>query len=389
MKKTKSAIVTGSNGLIGSQTVKFLIDKGYYVTGIDNDMRAYFFGNEASTKESETSMVESFGRENFNPLSIDIRDYETLELVFKAIAEDESLDLDMIVHTAAQPSHDWAAKEPLTDFTVNAVGTMNMLELTRLYVPKASFIFTSTNKVYGDRPNFSFEQGSPDTESGLMIKELETRYEGFDPNLITNDLASVNETMSIDHCKHSVFGASKVAADVMVQEYGKYFGMNTVVFRGGCLTGPNHAGAELHGFLSYLMKCVVTDKPYTIFGYKGKQVRDNIHSWDLVNMFWHYHQNPKPGAVYNAGGGRENSTSILEAIDTANQIIKDEIDQTRKEWKNYTISDEARSGDHIWYISDLTKFKADYPEWPGITISLEETIRQIIQFELTTSNLVY
>ena len=386
MKKTKSAIVTGSNGLIGSQTVKFLIDKGYYVTGIDNDMRAYFFGNEASTKESEISMVETFGRDNFNPLSVDIRDYETLELIFKALAEDESLDLDMIVHTAAQPSHDWAAKEPLTDFTVNAVGTMNMLELTRLHSPKASFIFTSTNKVYGDRPNFSHEQDVPDRETRLSIKELNTRYEGYN---LENELTSVNENMSIDHCKHSVFGASKVAADVMVQEYGKYFGMNTVVFRGGCLTGPNHAGAELHGFLSYLMKCVVTDKPYTIFGYKGKQVRDNIHSWDLVNMFWHYHQNPKPGAVYNAGGGRENSTSILEAIDTANRIIKDEIDPTRKEWKTYTISDQARSGDHIWYISDLTKFKADYPEWPGITISLEETIRQIIQFELTTSNLVY
>ena len=386
MKKTKSAIVTGSNGLIGSQTVKFLIDKGYYVTGIDNDMRAYFFGNEASTKESEISMVETFGRDNFNPLSVDIRDYETLELIFKALAEDESLDLDMIVHTAAQPSHDWAAKEPLTDFTVNAVGTMNMLELTRLHAPKASFIFTSTNKVYGDRPNFSFEQDVPDRETRLSIKELNTRYEGYN---LENELTSVNENMSIDHCKHSVFGASKVAADVMVQEYGKYFGMNTVVFRGGCLTGPNHAGAELHGFLSYLMKCVVTDKPYTIFGYKGKQVRDNIHSWDLVNMLWHYHQNPKPGAVYNAGGGRENSTSILEAIDTANRIIKNEIDPTRKEWKTYTISDQARSGDHIWYISELTKFKADYPEWPGITISLEETIRQIIQFELTTSNLVY
>ena len=385
MKKTKSAIVTGSNGLIGSQTVKFLIDKGYYVTGIDNDMRAYFFGNEASTKESETSMIETFGRENFNPLSIDIRDYETLELIFKALSEDESLDLDMIVHTAAQPSHDWAAKEPLTDFTVNAVGTMNMLELTRLYVPKASFIFTSTNKVYGDRPNFSHEQGVPDTQyNSLMITEEDTRYEG---KWISNSLASIDENMSIDHCKHSVFGASKVAADVMVQEYGKYFGMNTVVFRGGCLTGPNHAGAELHGFLSYLMKCIVSNKPYTIFGFKGKQVRDNIHSYDLVNMFWHYHQNPKPGAVYNAGGGRENSTSILEAIETANTIIKNEIDKDRTLWNKYTVSDQARSGDHIWYISDLTKFKNDYPEWPGITISLEETIRQIIQTEV--SNLVY
>ena len=386
MNKQKCAIVTGSSGLIGSQTVKYLIDKGYYVVGIDNDMRSYFFGEDASTKESELSMIETYGREHFNPISVDIRDYETLQLIFDSLTNDEDHDLDIIVHTAAQPSHDWAAKEPLTDFTVNAVGTMNLLELTRLHAPKATFIFTSTNKVYGDRPNFSFEQDVPDRETRLSIKELDTRYEGYN---LENELTSVNENMSIDHCKHSVFGASKVAADVMVQEYGRYFGMNTVVFRGGCLTGPNHAGAELHGFLSYLMKCVVTDKPYTIFGYKGKQVRDNIHSWDLVNMFWHYHQNPKPGAVYNAGGGRENSTSILEAIDTANRIIKDEIDPNRKEWKNYTISDQSRSGDHIWYISDLSKFKTDYPEWPGITISLEETLRQIIQFELSTSNLVY
>lgn len=385
MNKHKTAIVTGSSGLIGSQTVKFLIDKGYYVVGIDNDMRSYFFGNEASTKESENSMVSDFGRENFNPISIDIRDYETLQLVFDSLTNDEEHDLDLIVHTAAQPSHDWAAKEPLTDFTVNAVGTMNLLELTRLHAPKASFIFTSTNKVYGDRPNFSYEQGVPDIESSLMVTEKETRYEGT--NGLTGELTSIDETMSIDHCKHSVFGASKVAADVMVQEYGKYFGMNTVVFRGGCLTGPNHAGAELHGFLSYLMKCIVSNKPYTIFGYKGKQVRDNIHSWDLVNMFWHYHQNPKPGVVYNAGGGRENSTSILEAIATANTIIKNEIDKDRTEWDKFTISDQARSGDHIWYISDLTKFKNDYPEWPGITISLEETIRQIIQTEV--SNLVY
>ena len=384
MSTQKTAIVTGSNGLIGSQTVKFLIDKGYYVVGIDNDMRSYFFGDEASTKESEEKMLSDYGRDNFNPLQVDIRDYQTLEVIFNGLKTDQEegiIDLDMIVHTAAQPSHDWAAKEPLTDFSVNAIGTMNLLELTRLNFPKASFVFTSTNKVYGDRPNFSFEQGVPDIDTNLHVSELETRYEGKD--VLTDELTSINETMSIDQCKHSIFGASKVAADVMVQEYGKYFGMNTVVFRGGCLTGPNHAGAELHGFLSYLMKCIVNDKPYTIFGYKGKQVRDNIHSWDLVNMFWHYHQNPIPGAVYNAGGGRENSTSILEAIDTANQIIRDEINPTHEDWENYTVSDQARSGDHIWYISDLTKFKNDYPEWPGITISLEETIRQIIQFELS------
>jgi CDP-paratose 2-epimerase len=369
MKRIKTAIVTGSNGLIGSQTVKFLIDKGYYVVGIDNDMRAYFFGDDASTKESEEKMLRDFGREYFNPLQIDIRDYETLEVVFKGLQDDHQegvIDLDMIVHAAAQPSHDWAAKEPLTDFSVNAIGTMNLLELTRLYFPKATFIFTSTNKVYGDTPN------------RLSLHEEETRYDWAVNGILPGE---IDENMSIDHTKHSIFGASKVAADVMVQEYGKYFGMNTVCFRGGCLTGPNHAGAELHGFLSYLMKCIVNNKPYTIFGYKGKQVRDNIHSWDLVNMFWHYHQNPKPGAVYNAGGGRANSTSILEAINTANEILT-EKDLIKEPWKNYTISDQARIGDHQWYISDLRAFKTDYPEWPGITISLKETIEQIIDFEL-------
>lgn len=374
--KNKAAIVTGSSGLIGSQTVKSLIEKGYYVIGIDNDMRSYFFGSDASTKESEQKMLSDYGREKFNPVSIDIRDYEGLELVFKYLTENVTtllgkpieFDFDLVVHTAAQPSHDWAAKEPLTDFSVNAIGTMNLLELTRLYAPKATFIFTSTNKVYGDTPN------------RLNLIELDTRYEAVS-NLSKNPI-EVDEFMSIDHTKHSIFGASKVAADIMVQEYGRYFGMNTVVFRGGCLTGPNHAGAELHGFLSYLMKCIVNNKPYTIFGYKGKQVRDNIHSLDLVNMFWHYHQNPIPGAVYNAGGGRENSTSILEAIATANTILKEENSE-HKDWKNFKISDDARIGDHQWYISDLTKFKTDYPQWPGITISLDETIRQIIKFEQT------
>jgi CDP-paratose 2-epimerase len=374
--KQKTAIVTGSSGLIGSQTVKFLIEKGYYVVGIDNDMRSYFFGKDASTKQSESSMKQEYG-DMFNPLNIDIRDYETLELVFTGLTSKEAnmfngspseeYDLDLIVHTAAQPSHDWAAKEPLTDFSVNAIGTMNLLELTRLYVPKASFVFTSTNKVYGDTPN------------RLNIVELETRYEAVS-NLKQIPI-EVDESMSIDHTKHSIFGASKVAADVMVQEYGRYFGMNTVVFRGGCLTGPNHQGAELHGFLAYLIKCIVTRKHYNIFGYKGKQVRDNIHSWDLVNMFWHYHQNPIPGAVYNAGGGRENSTSILEAIDSVNRILKEKM-QT-EDWNDYTILDDNRIGDHIWYISDLTKFKNDYPQWPGITISLEETINQMVEFELS------
>ena len=375
--KVKTAIVTGSSGLIGSQTVKRLIAEGYYVVGIDNDMRAYFFGEEASTKESENKMKLDYGT-NFNPLSIDIRDYTTLETIFKGLTlEDSELtifdkshevyDVQLIVHTAAQPSHDWAAKEPLTDFSVNAIGTMNLLELTRLYCPTATFIFTSTNKVYGDTPN------------RLNIVEQETRYEALS-NLSARQI-EIDETMSIDHTKHSIFGASKVAADIMVQEYGRYFGMNTVVFRGGCLTGPNHQGAELHGFLAYLIKCIVNNKHYNIFGYKGKQVRDNIHSDDLVSMFLEYHKNPIPAAVYNAGGGRENSTSILEAIDSANSILK-EINPNHTDWNDYTILEDNRIGDHIWYISDLTKFKADYPEWPGITISLHETIKQMIDFEM-------
>lgn len=371
-EKIKTAIITGCNGLIGAQSVNFFIEKGYYVVGLDNDMRSYFFGDEASTKDSENSMIEKFGRAKFNPLNVDIRDYETMESVFESLSSDPNYDIEIIIHTAAQPSHDWAAKEPLTDFSVNALGTMNLLELTRIYAPKATFIFTSTNKVYGDTPNY------------LDLIETDTRWElnkeTIKQNFCLGNDGSINENMSIDHTKHSIFGASKVSADIMVQEYGKYFGMNTVCFRGGCLTGPNHAGAELHGFLSYLIKCAVNDRPYTIFGCKGKQVRDNIHSWDLVNMFWHYHQNPRPGAVYNAGGGRENSTSILEAINSVNKL---KMSDGLTTWDKFTISDQARIGDHIWYISDLTKFKTDYPEWPGITISLEETIKQIYDFEVS------
>jgi CDP-paratose 2-epimerase len=347
------AIVTGSAGLIGSQTCDFLHRKGYKIIGIDNDMRRYFFGEEASTNNSRISLQKKLN--NYEHQNIDIRNFEELQKLFKHYSK----DIKIVVHTAAQPSHDWAIKEPITDFSVNATGTMNMLEVTRLNCPKATFIFTSTNKVYGDTPNKSF-----------FTKETETRWECFN-NL--GELTSIDETMSIDNTKHSIFGASKVAADIMCQEYGKYFGMNVGVFRGGCLTGPNHAGTELHGFLSYLIKCIVHDKIYTIFGYKGKQVRDNIHSWDLVNMFWHFHQNPKHGEVYNVGGGRNNSTSILEAIDLINKI-------SETKWSNYSISENNRTGDHIWYISNLTKFKTDYPEW-NISISLEETIKQMVEFE--------
>lgn len=364
----KIAIITGSAGLIGSQACNFFSDKGYKTIGIDNDMRSYFFGEGSSTKDSLESLKSKI--KDYEHYNIDIRDYDKLNEIFSKY----SSDIDIVIHTAAQPSHDWAVKEPLTDFSINATGTMNMLEVTRLNCPKATFIFTSTNKVYGDRPNYNYDTGKID-DYNLIINELDSRYEGV--NRITGKLSSIDENMSIDNTKHSVFGSSKVAADVMCQEYGKYFGMNVGIFRGGCLTGPNHAGAELHGFLSYLVKCIVNDKPYTIFGYGGKQVRDNIHSLDLVNMFWHFHQNPKQGEVYNAGGGRDNSTSILEAINTINRI-------SETNWSNYTISEQNRIGDHIWYISDLSKFKRDYPNW-NITISLEETLRQMVEFELKSS----
>ena len=357
----KTALITGSAGLIGSQACRFFHNQGYRIVGIDNDMRSYFFGPDASTHASKDALNDSLP--NYQHHDIDIRDYVSLDALFRFY----SSDIDIVIHTAAQPSHDWAAKEPLTDFSINATGTINLLELTRLHCPKATFIFTSTNKVYGDRPNH------------LPLKEMQKRWE-YDDSSLDEDVIyqgagkdGVSEIMSIDNITHSVFGASKVAADVMCQEYGRYFGMNTGVFRGGCLTGPNHAGTELHGFLSYLVKRIVQDKPYTIFGYKGKQVRDNIHSADLISMFWEFHKNPKQGAVYNVGGGRENSTSILEAIDTINSIAG-------TNWSKYTISEVNRIGDHIWYISDLTKFKNDYPNWK-IEIDLKTTIEQMVDFE--------
>ena len=371
----KVALVSGSSGLIGSQSVKFLIDKGYLVIGVDNDMRSYFFGESSSTKNTERLLSLEF-RDCFKSYAIDIRDYESLKKIFA------KYKFDIIIHTAAQPSHDWAAKEPITDFTINAQGTLNLLELCRLHCEKASFVFTSTNKVYGDRPNNSYYLNSPDPSyNNLTIAEEETRYEG---RWIDQTLAEIDETMSIDSSKHSIFGASKVAADIMVQEYGKYFGMNTVVFRGGCLTGPDHAGAELHGFLSYLIKCIVHKKHYRILGYKGKQVRDNIHSADLVNMFWEYHLNPNPGAVYNAGGGRTNSVSIIEAINKINKILF-EIDG-RGLWKDFSFEDSPRSGDHIWYITSLDKFRKDFPNW-NLTRDLDSILEEMVKIELKQDKL--
>jgi len=343
----KIALITGSGGLIGSESVSFLSKKFDFIIGIDNNLRAYFFGDSASTNWNVSRIQQQYS--NYKHYNVDIRDFERLGNIFK----EYNSDIALIIHTAAQPSHDWAAKEPLTDFTVNANGTVNMLELTRLYCPEAVFVFTSTNKVYGDNPNF------------LPLVELKYRWEIEETHPYFKN--GIDEQMSIDNCKHSVFGASKVAADVMVQEYGRYFGMKTAVFRGGCLTGPNHSGAQLHGFLAYLMKCAINNQHYTIFGYKGKQVRDNIHSYDLVNMFWHFYNDPKRGEVYNAGGGRFANCSMLEAIGLCEEITGNKL--------NYSYSEDNRIGDHIWYISDLTKFKTHYPGWEytyNVKATLEE-----------------
>lgn len=344
------AIITGSAGLIGSETVRFFHEKGLDIIGIDNNLREYFFGHESST-EWNTKKLQS-ELKNFTHKNIDIRDKDKVFQLFK----EYNKDISVIIHTAAQPSHDWAAREPFTDFSVNAVGTLNLLEATRQFCLKASFIFTSTNKVYGDRSN------------ELPLIENETRWE-LDP---ANPWArhGFDEKLSIDQSKHSLFGASKVAADILVQEYGRYFDMNTVAFRGGCLTGPAHSGAELHGFLSYLVKCGLTGKKYTVYGYKGKQVRDNIHSYDLVNCFWHYFNDPKVGKVYNIGGSRHSNCSILEAINMIEGFTGKKM--------NFDISPENRSGDHIWWISDVRAFKFDYPQW-DYKYNLEIIVKQIVE----------
>ena len=328
-------LITGSAGLIGSEAVEFFADKFDHIIGIDNNLRKYFFGEDGSIEWNQNNLMERFA--NYSHHSIDIRDVNKLQEIFEKYEK----DIKMILHAAAQPSHDWAAKEPFTDFTVNANGTLNLLEMNRQFCPEAIFVFTSTNKVYGDTPNF------------LPLEELKDRWEIAQDHPYFKE--GIDESMSIDNSKHSLFGASKVAADVLVQEYGKYFGMKTGIFRGGCLTGPNHSGAKLHGFLSYLMKCAISGDHYTVFGYKGKQVRDNIHSHDLVNMFWHFYQNPREGEVYNAGGGRYSNCSMKEAIKICEEITGKKM--------NISYSETNRIGDHIWWISDLSKFKNHYPEW--------------------------
>lgn len=328
------AIITGGAGLIGSEAATHFANQGFHVVGIDNDMRRQFFGDEATVRPNLERLKSALP--SFEHHDVDVRDADAVKAIFERFGGDISL----VIHTAAQPSHDWAARDPFTDFTVNANGTLVMLENTRQFAPDAVFIFTSTNKVYGDRPN------------SLPLIELETRWEIDESHPYYK---GIPEEMSIDQCLHSLFGASKVSSDVVVQEYGRYFGMRTACFRGGCLTGPNHSGAQLHGFLSYLMKCTLTGTPYTVFGYKGKQVRDNIHSADLIDAFAAFYRAPRSGAVYNMGGGRFSNCSMLEAIKISQEITGRELDWTYKE--------DNRIGDHIWWISDLSRFQEHYPDW--------------------------
>ena len=341
-------LVTGSCGLIGSETVSYFCEKGFDVVGVDNNMRKFFFGDDGSIVWNKARLEKKY--KNYKHYSIDIRDEKKVSSLFKKYGKNISL----IVHAAAQPSHDWAARDPKIDFTVNANGTLVMLEATRKFAPGAVFIFTSTNKVYGDRPNF------------LPLIELEKRFELPKEHQYYK---GIDESMSIDNCLHSLFGASKVAADVLVQEYGKYFGLKSGVFRGGCLTGPMHSGAQLHGFLSYLVKCLVTGRKYKIFGYKGKQVRDNIHSHDLVEAFHHVYIDPRRGEVYNMGGSRFANISILETIDLCEKLsggLRLECEYV----------DQSRTGDHIWWISDVSKFKAHYPGW-DYKYNIEDTLKEI------------
>jgi len=345
----RKVIVTGSAGLIGSETVKHFAKEGCRVVGIDNDMRSRFFGAEASTQKTRDQLVQTI--HEYEHHDLDIRDAKGVLDLFRQ----HRGHIAAVVHTAAQPSHDWAARDPQTDFTVNANGTLNLLEAAREVCPETPFVFTSTNKVYGDTPN------------RLPLRELPLRWEiepghEYEPG--------ISETMSIDYTKHSLFGASKTAADILVQEYGRYFGMPTACFRGGCLTGPAHAGTELHGFLSYLMICTVTGRPYRIFGYAGKQVRDNIHSADLVEAFAAFIGAPRAGEVYNIGGSRHCHCSMLEAIN-----LCEEISDRRLTWK---YEEDNRVGDHIWWISDVRKFQKHYPDWK-FRYGLREILEEIYQ----------
>ena len=332
--KKKYILITGSDGLVGSECVEFFSDLGFSILGIDNNYRKKFFGEDASVLWNRNRLKTKY--KNYNHLNLDITNEKKIEQVFKEFGK----QIELIIHCAGQPSHDWAATNPMLDFKVNSFGTINLLENTKKYSKETPFIYTSTNKVYGDNPN------------KIKLIENKKRYTTSKDSKYRNGF---NEEFSVDNTLHSLFGASKLSADIMIQEYGKYFGMKTVSFRGGCLTGPNHSGTVLHGFLSYLMKCTVTNKKYTIFGYKGKQVRDNIHSKDLIEAFYEYYKKPTSGEAYNMGGGIENNCSMLEAIEMCENITGKKL--------TYDYVSENRKGDHKWYISDLSKFKSHYPKW--------------------------
>lgn len=349
-KTSGSILVTGSSGLVGSESVRFFADKFTNVIGIDNNYREYYFGKDGSTLWNSKTLKKEV--DNLTQFDIDIRNKPDLSNIFKKY----NSDIKLIIHAAAQPSHDWAAREPITDFTVNALGTLYLLALSKEYCPDTIFIFISTNKVYGDRPN------------QLPLIEKTNRWELDEQHPYSKN--GIDENMPIDQTLHSVFGASKVAADIMVQEYGKYFGLKTGVFRAGCITGPSHSGAQLHGFLAYLVKCAKNDSKYTILGYKGKQVRDNIHSYDLINMFWHYYQKPNPGQVYNVGGGIYSNCSILEAVDMIGDLLNTKI--------QISMSTENRIGDHIWWISDTTKFCSHYPGW-HYKYDIKRIIKELVE----------
>jgi len=338
-------LVTGSSGLIGSEAVKFFDALGFDISGVDNNMRADFFGPKGDTTWNRDRLASQCRR--FKHHELDIRDRAAVDALLKAG------QYELIIHAAAQPSHDLAAQRPFDDFDVNAVGTLNILEACRRHSPDAVFIHMSTNKVYGDGPNY------------IKLKELETRWDYDDPHYVHG----IAEDFSIDRTLHSLFGASKVAGDVLAQEYGKYFGMKTGVFRGGCLTGPSHSGVELHGFLNYLVLVALAERPYTIFGYKGKQVRDQIHSHDVINAFWNFAQNPRPGEVYNLGGGRDNAASVIECIEM--------IEKVSGKRPQLTYSDTNRIGDHICYYSDLRKMRSHFPNW-DLTYNLDQIVEEMV-----------
>jgi len=342
------ALITGSAGLVGSEAVKFFCDKGFDVVGIDNNLRKFFFGKDGSTSWVKKKLKRDY--KNFYNYNTDIRNFNSLEKIFRKYSK----NISIIIHCAAQPSHDYGKNYPTIDFNVNATGTLNLLELTKKFCPESCFIFMSTNKVYGDNPN---NLELYETKSRFELKKKNKYYKG------------INEGFSIDNCIHSFFGVSKTYADLIVQEYGRNVGLKTVSFRGGCITGPNHSGAKLHGFLSYLIKSCILEKKYTLIGYNGKQVRDNLHSNDLINCFWEYYKKPSRGEIYNIGGGRYSNCSILEALNL--------VEQKCKKKKKKKIIKSPRMGDHIWYISDTAKFRSHYPKWKQ-KYNTEKIIEELI-----------